>query len=874
MTATRSDSLPVPSGLEKYRRRSTVNSSMTSSHQDEASNTSMRTDLSSPTHSSRFLPSPFRSNIPVLTAEPLSMEPVDIGHTTASVSKVGSHSRRSSLYQTESSVSGNIAASPSTKEIQQVLFALKDHDKSIKSLQHAISELENVPDPTVSKLVASDKIGVESDKSAFEFIQNVSNQVKSLDTALQMWRLDVSTQLRDHEQKIQTIPVEVGSATAEISALKTQNETLFKRVEALEKQLQWAESSSNNKSEPPSQSIIQVVMNRLGVLEKSIHAALARIDATEAEESMIDIPTLSDINPSSNMKTEDDVSAVDILKEQAINVATVDAKGGSPQSKKNGIDESAKSSAASSMLELDRLVKDIERRTGRIRQIEATIKNEPALLEVPIEVPSGSKAHQANTAVLDVISAESIKTKVDEALAVIDHQIKTGIQQIGSEYANAKLNLIEQLKDTERIHDEVKAIANATQQQTETFSKLIKEQNTVSNGEMKPETTNATQHAVGAESNRLSDKEVQKALRDIEKIKKKLLKKVDTAVLEELVRHIATRNDLKQAINRKGGDIKSIEKVVKQTIQKIEDDSHQSKQNVRDLRQSSASGKRSKKQNDSDNDFMADISHEIDLKVAALKRELLSNIPILTPAEKQSEAFIEANIMALENRLRQELKGWSKSHIATILDDTGIATDHALKELRSELNSYAKDRIEVLWNERMRILGENGDEVESAQALTRRLAREFDEKLYLLCSDLSACKSLYAKQASQPFYRCGQWIWKSGVLKMGSGIPWNYQTVNTDPDNFKWDQDQMNIRVAEAGLYEITLAIFTKSKPSVQLVVNGESVLSAINSPSYIVHHSSGFVMDGDGKVEPGTVTGISLIVRNNVFCFIINNRH
>lgn len=43
--------------------------------------------------------------------------------------------------------------------------------------------------------------------------------------------------------------------------------------------------------------------------------------------------------------------------------------------------------------------------------------------------------------------------------------------------------------------------------------------------------------------------------------------------------------------------------------------------------------------------------------------------------------------------------------------------------------------------------------------------------------------------------------------------------------------------------------------------MNGESVLSAINSPSYVVQHSSGFVMDGNGKVEPGTITGISLVV-------------
>lgn len=56
------------------------------------------------------------------------------------------------------------------------------------------------------------------------------------------------------------------------------------------------------------------------------------------------------------------------------------------------------------------------------------------------------------------------------------------------------------------------------------------------------------------------------------------------------------------------------------------------------------------------------------------------------------------------------------------------------------------------------------------------------------------------------------------------------------------------------------MAFFTKSKPSIQLVVNGESVMSAINSPSYIVHHSSGYIIDGHGKMQEGVVSGLSLV--------------
>jgi hypothetical protein len=92
---------------------------------------------------------------------------------------------------------------------------------------------------------------------------------------------------------------------------------------------------------------------------------------------------------------------------------------------------------------------------------------------------------------------------------------------------------------------------------------------------------------------------------------------------------------------------------------------------------------------------------------------------------------------------------------------------------------------------------------------------------------------------------------------------------NTDPDNFKWTKDHMNIRVEESGIYQISLAFFTRSKPSIQLVVNGNSVLSALHSPSYVVHHPGYSVNDG---MDHGTVTGASLIVKyGNLGLFITN---
>lgn len=57
------------------------------------------------------------------------------------------------------------------------------------------------------------------------------------------------------------------------------------------------------------------------------------------------------------------------------------------------------------------------------------------------------------------------------------------------------------------------------------------------------------------------------------------------------------------------------------------------------------------------------------------------------------------------------------------------------------------------------------------------------------------------------------------------------------------------------GLYEVIFGFFARKKPTVQLLVNGEPVLSAVNSASYVVHHSSGQIKN-TGKHSAGNVTG------------------
>lgn len=108
-------------------------------------------------------------------------------------------------------------------------------------------------------------------------------------------------------------------------------------------------------------------------------------------------------------------------------------------------------------------------------------------------------------------------------------------------------------------------------------------------------------------------------------------------------------------------------------------------------------------------------------------------------------------------------------------------------------------------------------------------------------------------------FSVGRWIWKSGKTKAHGGVPWNVQSVNTDPENFVWEKDKVSIITVAPGLYEVNFGFFTRRKPSVQLMVNGEPVLAAMNSASYVVHHSSGRLTTV-ARHPAGNVTGLTLV--------------
>ena len=76
-------------------------------------------------------------------------------------------------------------------------------------------------------------------------------------------------------------------------------------------------------------------------------------------------------------------------------------------------------------------------------------------------------------------------------------------------------------------------------------------------------------------------------------------------------------------------------------------------------------------------------------------------------------------------------------------------------------------------------------------------------------------------------------------MKNGYAVPWEIQCVNTDPDNFLWEKDKTAILIVNGGLYQISLGFYANKKPTIQILVNGETALTCVNSTSFIVHHNN-----------------------------------
>lgn len=185
------------------------------------------------------------------------------------------------------------------------------------------------------------------------------------------------------------------------------------------------------------------------------------------------------------------------------------------------------------------------------------------------------------------------------------------------------------------------------------------------------------------------------------------------------------------------------------------------------------------------------------------------------------------------------------------LDSHVASTRIAIEELSKELveKAYVKDICTLL---------DMKASIEDVNSALIDIHKELDSKISVQAHAVHLNEQLALNSVFCSENTVGRWIWRNGELANGFAVPWEIQCINTSPDNFIWEPDVTNIIVVSPGLYEITFGFYSKKKPTVQLLVNGETILSAVNNASYVIHHSAGRLKNTSSN--SGTISGLTLI--------------
>ena len=169
-------------------------------------------------------------------------------------------------------------------------------------------------------------------------------------------------------------------------------------------------------------------------------------------------------------------------------------------------------------------------------------------------------------------------------------------------------------------------------------------------------------------------------------------------------------------------------------------------------------------------------------------------------------------IRELVESLQQTLKKKIDSDSAE-RKKTGESIENLWKELASKV--LAEDFHEAM-NSKVNIEDVNKSIEDLFAVIEKKL--EIEEFEHQVAGQSVINEALCAEN------RLARWIWKVGDLNSGN-VVWDTQAVNTSQDVFIWDKGKVSIQVLQAGLYQIEFGFFAKKKPTVGIVVNGETVI-------------------------------------------------
>ena len=255
--------------------------------------------------------------------------------------------------------------------------------------------------------------------------------------------------------------------------------------------------------------------------------------------------------------------------------------------------------------------------------------------------------------------------------------------------------------------------------------------------------------------------------------------------------------------------------------------------------------------------FESDDTEDTDLVRFKTKEEEKGSDDGVETARRVNEMRVALARKADRNEVQESLRGKA--------DAAAVAS--SLERLERAASTYATKadlhsvNVSTVTSADLTALAAEKVSVDEVNRALAEVSAALDEKASAATLASFARESRLALRgvAAETSLSVARWIWKSGRTKANGLVPWNVQSVNTDPENFRWERDKTFVRAGVPGLYEVTFGFFARRKPAIRLLVDGEPVLAAVNSASYVTHHSSGRLTSAT-RHPAGNVTGLTLI--------------
>ena len=287
---------------------------------------------------------------------------------------------------------------------------------------------------------------------------------------------------------------------------------------------------------------------------------------------------------------------------------------------------------------------------------------------------------------------------------------------------------------------------------------------------------------------------------------------------------------------------------------------------------------------------------KFDSFLSNIKKEINSKVSLFNSKKNREELinYVDQKLLNLSDNLIKEMNNKTniseiqqlldnKADISLLKDKISYVDFNNLKEYMSNIDYELKQKMDMQsFNDYLNTFNSNLDNMHN-ELLTKADANEVDNLLRNKVNIDEINRSLNSirndmklkvntmefnnamnNQALINDILCnenqvGRWLWKTGKIKGGYAIPWDTQSINTSPDNYIWEKDKTIITVIKGGIYQVSIGFYANKRPSVQIIINSEMVISANNSNSNNGNKTSNSnTFNGNKKVKK--MTGLSLI--------------